>query len=194
MEKSEANRSTFLELLTIYGKHVMYGTIRIGEDDQTQETSPILQAYAIFHIAAELGSGEAYFFLAMMQYFGLDYFTDKDIDFEALKNPRIDLRDYLKKRKDILSNTYLYTSTLHGSENAMIAMGNKYTYGIGVKKDCITSLAYKKDPAHSLATSRIAIPAINGNYHLSKDIYSMNVNQGNSVALRKKNEDKIRLA
>lgn len=154
----------------------MYGVIRLDPSEESASSSQLLEAYIIFQIAAEQGSGEAYFYLALMQYFGLDYFSDKDIDLSSLQNPRIEIRDYLKKRKDILSNTYLYTSTLHGSQSAMIAMGNKYTHGIGVKKDCIASLAYKKDPAYSLATHSLAIPVINGNYHLSKDIYNMNVN------------------
>ena len=70
----------------------------------------------------------------------------------------------------------MYAGSLGGSENSMIAMGNKYTYGIGVKKDCIASLSYKKDPAYNISTSSLIKPQLNRNYHLAKDIYNMDIN------------------
>lgn len=158
------------------------------------EKSTHLEAYLMFQLAADNGSGEAYFYLALMQSYGLDNFKDKKINFKAIKGARIDVKDYLNQRKDILANSYLYSASMSGSENAMIAMGNRYTHGIGVKKDCIASIAYKKDPAYRLATKSLIKPELNRNYHLAKDIFNMNINQSSSSNLRKRNEDKIRMA
>ena len=54
-----------------------------------------LEAYIMFQIAATHGSAEAYFYLAMMQSYGLDNFKNKEIDFSALKNSRVDAQEYI---------------------------------------------------------------------------------------------------
>jgi TPR repeat protein len=128
-----------------------------------------------------------------MQSFGLDSFKDKKIDFDQLENSRIEVKEYLNQRKDVLTNSYLYTAALHGSENAQIAMGNRYTYGIGVEKDCIASVAYKKDPAYNIVTQSLIKPILSRNYHLANDIFNMDVNQSSSSNLRKKNKDLVSL-
>lgn len=72
-------------------------------------------------------------------------------------------------------------------------MGNKYTVGIGVQKDCIASVAYLKDPAYRSITNPNTLPYQIKNYHLAREIFSMKVNQRSSIVLRKRNSDKIKL-
>ena len=96
LSKDENVKNLFLKFLTTYAKHHFYGMMNYKRPKIFGVKSSHLEAYIMFQIAAEYGSAEAYFYLSLMQHFGLDNFKDKLIDFEAVKDQRINVSTYLK--------------------------------------------------------------------------------------------------
>lgn len=64
-KRKKKEKSIFMDLLTIYAKHYFYGLTNRAHFKG--EKSMHLEAYIMFQLAAENGSGEAYFYLSMMQ-------------------------------------------------------------------------------------------------------------------------------